>query len=601
MAIAQPAPDPGPLVDRVLMAVLTKRLEGIAAKMHNTLLRTARSGVINTGRDFSCCILTGDAELLAFGESLPIHVMVGADMMARSMMEFHPELELGDAYLHNSPYHGCSHAADLSVLVPIIDEAGVHRFTVVAKAHQADIGNSVPTTYHAAARDVYEEGALIFPAVKVQDGYRDVDDIVRMCMLRIRVPEQWRGDYLAALGATRIGERELLALGAEYGWETLEEYVQLWFDYSEQRMEAAIRHLPSGQSSAVSVHDPFPGTPPQGVVIRSTVTVDAAGGRIEVDLRDNPDEMPSGLNVSESCTRTAAMVGIFNSLDQSVPPNAGSFRRIGIHVREGCVVGRPSHPTSCSVATTNVADRILNGTQRAISKLGDGFGMAEAGPVQSMGAPVISGHDPRRGGAPFVNQLCLGDTLGPASPHEDGWLTIGHIGAAGLCFWDSVEVDELAHPIRVHERRIEPDGEGPGKFCGAPPSRIQFGPVGCSLQAVGGCDGRINRALGARGGLPGVPTRNYHRVRDGKRVELGGWCDVVVEDGESIIGISAGGAGYGSPFERDPKRVEHDVREGLVSIERAREVYGVVFTEDGGVDAQATAARRNGRDSPLRG
>ena len=600
MAVSQPSPDPTPLFDNVLMAVLAKRLESIAAKMHNTLLRTARSGVINTGRDFSCCILTGEAELLAFGESLPIHVMVGADMMALSMMEFHPHLERGDAFLHNSPYHGCSHAADLSVLVPIIDEAGVHRFTVVAKAHQADIGNSVPTTYHAAARDVYEEGALIFPAVKVQNDYRDIDDIVRMCMLRIRVPEQWRGDYLAALGAARIGERELLALGAEYGWETLGEYVQSWFDYSEQRMVSAIRRLPSGQADAVSVHDPFPGTPPEGVVIRSSVRVDAERGRIEVDLRDNPDEIPSGLNVSESCTRTAAMVGIFNGLDRSVPPNAGSFRRIAIHVRDGCVVGRPSHPTSCSVATTNVADRVLNSTQRAISKLGDGFGMAEAGPVQSMGDAVISGHDPRRGGAPFVNQLCLGDTLGPASPHEDGWLTIGHIGAAGLCFWDSVEVDELAHPIRVYARRIEPDGEGPGKFCGAPPSRIEFGPVGCSLQAVGGCDGRINRALGARGGLPGVPTRNYHRARDGERVALGGWCDVVVEDGESIIGISSGGAGYGSPFERDPERVRRDVCEGLVSEERARDVYGVVFGANGEVDARATAARRSSSDSSIR-
>ena len=602
MAVTQPVPETSPRVDGVLMAVLTKRLESIASKMHNTLLRTARSGVINNGRDFSCCIVTGECELLAVGESLPIHVMVGADMMARSMLEFHPELEPGDAYLHNSPYDGCSHAADLSVLVPVIDAAGVHRFTVVAKAHQADIGNAVPTTYYAAARDVYEEGALIFPAVKVQESYRDIDDIVRMCMLRIRVPEQWRGDYLAGVGAARIGERELLALGEEYGWETIEEYVRSWFDYSEQRMAAAIRRLPSGRASAVSVHDPFPGTPPEGVVIRSSVSVDAQAGRVEVDLRDNPDEMPSGLNVSEACTRTAAMVGVFNSLDQSVPPNAGSFRRITVHVREGGVVGIPSHPMSCSVATTNVADRILNGTARALSELGEGFGMAEAGPVQSLGVAVVSGHDPRRGGAPFVNQLCLGDTLGPASPNEDGWLTMAHVGAAGLCLWDSVEVDELAQPIRVYERSIESDGEGPGRYCGAPPSRIEFGPIGCSMQVVGGCDGRINRAIGARGGLPGMPTHNYHRGRNGEPIEIeSGWCDLVLEDGECIIGVSAGGAGYGSPFERDPRRVRHDVEEGLVSCERAREVYDVILTKDGEIDEQATAARRGARESSDRG
>ena len=194
-------------VDGVRLAVLSRRVDGIAARMQNTLLRTARSGVINNGRDFSCCILTADARLITVGESLPIHVMAGPDLMARSMLELHPRLERGDAFLHNSPYHGCSHPADHSILVPVIDEGGRHRFTVMAKAHQADIGNAQPTTYMATARDIYEEGALIFPAVQIQRDYRDLEDIVRLCAMRIRVPEQWRGDYLASLGAARIGER----------------------------------------------------------------------------------------------------------------------------------------------------------------------------------------------------------------------------------------------------------------------------------------------------------------------------------------------------------------------------------------------------------
>ena len=129
------------------------------------------------------------------------------------MKEFHPRSSAGDAFLHNSPYHGNSHAADHSILVPVIDDEGVHRFTVLAKAHQADCGNSQPTTYMAAARDVYEEGALIFPCVRVQEDYRDGEDMIRMCRMRIRVPEQWWGDYLALLGAARIGERRAARAG----------------------------------------------------------------------------------------------------------------------------------------------------------------------------------------------------------------------------------------------------------------------------------------------------------------------------------------------------------------------------------------------------
>ena len=248
-------------LDGVRMAVLSSRFEGIVRAMMNTLFRTGRSCVLNTGRDLSCCVITRDHELLAAAESLPIHVLSGPDTMARVMKELHPELRRGDAFLDSSPYHGNSHAADHCILVPVIDDDGIHHFTIVAKAHQADCGNSVPTTYHAEARDVYEEGALIFPSVQVQSDYEDVEDIIRMCMLRIRVPEQWHGDYLAMLGAARIGERRLLELGAEVGWDALHRYTEQWFDYSERRMVEVLRELPSDRITTETIHDPFPGCP----------------------------------------------------------------------------------------------------------------------------------------------------------------------------------------------------------------------------------------------------------------------------------------------------------------------------------------------------
>ena len=108
-----------PALDGVQLAILNKRLEGGCRKMANTLFRTGRSGVLNTARDFSCCIVTADNQLLASAESLPIHVLSGPDLMAAAMQEFHPLLKRGDAFLHNSPYHGCSHPADHTILVPV--------------------------------------------------------------------------------------------------------------------------------------------------------------------------------------------------------------------------------------------------------------------------------------------------------------------------------------------------------------------------------------------------------------------------------------------------------------------------------------------------
>jgi len=581
----------GSNIDGIRMAVLTARFNGVARKMANTLFRTGRSGILTIAHDFSCAVLTAEHELLAAAESLPIHVLRGPEIMTKTMTDHHPKLKRGDAYLHNSPYHGCTHPADHSILIPIIDEEGVHRFTVLAKGHQADCGNALPTTYMGGAKDVYAEGALIFPAVKIQDNYEHVMDIVRMCRLRMRVPDQWWGDYLATLGAARVGEREILALGREVGWNLLAAYTKEWFDYSEKRMIDVVRAMPKGKITRTSTHDPFPATPADGVTIKVTVEVKPEEAMIEVDLRDNPDSMENGLNLSEGCALSAPMVAIFNSIDQTVPKNEGSFRRIKVHLRDGCIAGRPIHPSSCSVATTNIADRVANPVQAAIAELADGLGMAETGAVIPPSCGVISGvHH----GKPFVNEVYLGCTGGAGTPRNDGWLTILHVGNAGMCYQDSIEIDELRHPIFVHERRLLPDTEGAGRFRGAVAALSEFSPVGCDMTVAYVSDGNFNPAKGARGGGAAAPSSQFRRRADGSLEPLSNCAEVVIRPDESMVSYSCGGGGYGPPCERPVDRVLRDVSEGWVTRERAEAVYGVVVAPDGAVNAARTAERRRG-------
>jgi N-methylhydantoinase B len=574
------------------LAVLINRFEGVARKMTNTLYRTGRSGVLNRARDFSCCIVTADCEMLATADSLPIHVLVGPDMMARAMKAFHADLKPGDAYLHNSPYHGNSHAADHTILVPVLDEERRHRFTLVVKAHQADCGNSLPTTYMGSAVDVYNEGALIFPAVKVQQDYRDIEDIIRMCEMRIRVPSQWRGDFLAMIGAARIGEREVLALGREVGWDRLDVFARRWFDYSERRMESRLRKLPKGRASARSTHDPIPGTPPDGVPIVATIESHPDQGTIDIDLTANMDALPCGLNLTESCCRTAALVAVFNSVGGDVPRNAGSFRRIQIHLREGSVAGIPKHPTSCSVSTTNLADRVTHAVSLALSELGEGWGTAEFGAFLPPSCSVVSGVDSRTGER-FVNQLFLGSTVGAGTAFGDCWLTYLHVGNGGMCFVDSVELDELYQPLWVAERRLLVDTEGAGKNRGAPSLRVEFGPIAGEFEVGYVSDGCINAPRGARGGLGGGASDQLRRRADRSTERLPASAQVKLQPGETIVSICCGGGGYGDPREREPEKVRRDVIEGWVSRERARELYGVALRADLNVDHERTAALRN--------
>ncbi len=575
------------------LALLSNRFDGVARAMMNTLLRTARSAILNTARDFSCCILTADHQMLAMAESLPIHVMSGPDLIARYMYETHPALRRGDAFLHNSPYHGNSHAADWCVVVPVVDDQGVHRYTVLAKAHLADCGNSIPTTYVADAQDVYNEGALIFPCVKVQEDYRNLEDVLRMARVRIRVPDLWYGDFLALLGAARIGERRVLALLGECGAGVLKRYEQDWFDYSEERMIAAIRKIPSGTAVREGRHDPVPGMP-DGVPVKVSVTVDPEAARIEVDLRDNIECQPCGLNLTEATARTAAMMGVFTGLGTVVPPNAGSFRRLQVHLRENCIVGIPRHPYSCSAATTDLSELTASLAALCLGDIGEGFGLAQIGRAQPGSMAVISGRDPRDYGRPFVNQLILAVTGGAGSPSADGWLTILGIGAAGFLFRDSVEIDEMKYPMVVHEQRIIRDSEGAGRHRGSPGALVEYGPIdGCELDVIYLSDGTYNASVGVRGGLAGGRASQQKRSADRSYSgELGAYARLRLHPGETLVAKTCGGGGYGPPAERDPLRVAQDVREGWISRERAYAVYGVAIADDGSIDQAGTQERR---------
>jgi N-methylhydantoinase B len=577
--------------DGAQLAVISHRFEAIVRRMSNTLARSGRSGVLNTARDFSCCILTAEGSVLMTGQSPPIHVMGGPDLQAQAMREFYPSVKAGDAFLHNSPYHGNTHAADHSILVPVVDAHGRHRFTVLAKAHQADCGNSVPTTYMASARDIYEEGALIFPVVQVQQDYADREDILRMCEMRIRVPEQWRGDYLAVIGSARIGERALLQLGEEIGWDSLDEFAAGWLDYSEARMAATIRALPAGSAITSTCHDPFPHVP-EGVRIQASVTVCPADGIIEVDLRDNPDCVPSGLNLSEASSRTAALIGIFNSIDHTVPHNQGSFRRVRVHLRQNCVVGIPRHPASCSVATTNLANRVGNLVQRAMAEIGDGIGMAEVGSGMSPAEAVVSGIDRRVGRQAFVNQIFTGTNGGAGGPATDGWLTMDDLGSGGTLLLDSVEIDELKQPIIIHKRQIAPDSEGAGRHRGAPGIDVEYGPHEGELEAIYANDGSVNPMMGARGGHAGARSAQFKRERSGTLVGLDICGPVRIADGERIVARTSGGGGYGAPEARARDAVADDVREGWISVARAAGIYRVAIDATGAVDHIATDALR---------
>lgn len=563
--------------DPFLTAIIANRIDSIIREMTNAMLRSARSAVINSARDFSCSIVTDDNRLLASAEGLPIHIF-GSDLLTSAMQKFHGhDLREGDCYLHNDPYNGNSHPADHAFLVPVFID-GEHMFTAVAKAHQADIGNALPTTYMAGARDQYAEGALIFPAVRVQRDYKMNEDIVRMCRARIRVPNQWYGDFLAGIGSARIAERRLKELCRKYGKEQIRAFINDWLDYSEELMVKALQQMPRTRLSNSGRHDSLPGLLPDGVPLRVSLEIDPEAAMIEIDLTDNVDSLPVGLNLSLASASAAAVAGVFNSMSIRVPRNDGSFRRIRLRFREGSILGRPRFPHSCSVSTTNIADRVVNVVQSAFAGVSAEWGLAEGGVGVGLGFAVVSGNDHRYGGASYVNQICLGSAGGPGSPSADGWPTYSIPVVAGLMYRDSIEIDELKHPFEVEYCRLKSGTGGAGEFRGGPALEMSITPKDSPIDFIWNCDGLETAPKGVRGGGDGITSQHWLVSADGAVEELPSMVVRTLQKGDRLRGWHTSGGGFGNPLARDVELVRKDVLEGYETIERARDLYGVVFT-----------------------
>jgi N-methylhydantoinase B len=582
--------------DTVLFSVMANRMDGICREMANTLMRTARSSVLALAHDFSCSLVTADGELIAAADGLPVHV-IGAEIVARAMTKLHPDVKEGDAFLHNDQYNGNTHAGDHTLLVPVFDD-DVHVFTTVVRGHQADIGNALPTSYMPHAKDIYEEGALIFPCVRVQQGYDDVQDIIRMAFAGIRSPEVWYGDYLAMIGAARVGERALKGLCLKYGSETVHDFAQFWLDYAERRMTRAIRGLRPGRWVGTTAHDSV-GIVPE-LPLRVTIDVDVEDGRIEIDLRDNPDCVPAGINTTETTAISTALIGLFNCLDPSVPKNSGAFRRVSVLLRENCVAGIPRFPACCSIATTAVADRIVNMMQTAIAEMGDGYGLAEGAVGLGPDRPNVAGTDARADGRQYAVQLFIGTQGGPANANVDGWLAFVLPVAGGVLHKASIEATEHKVPLVIYENRIRTDAEGPGRFKGAPGSALVYGPLADRVEIFYVLDGVANPPKGVLGGWNGIGPSVFKLRPDGSiDDETGNAGHIVLEPGERLRVLSCGGAGYGDPCDRDPQLLLKDLVDGYLTTVRASEIYGIVVDGDAAkpeslvINQEATTERRS--------
>jgi N-methylhydantoinase B len=562
-------------IEPYLMTILSKKFEMASRDMTQSLLKSARSGVINVARDFSSAITLYDGRQFMMDEGLPVH-SANIHFTPQYTLGKFDEIKPGDCFLTNSPYAGNTHHADYTLHVPVFynDEP---LFWAINRAHQADCGAPVPSTYLADAKNIYEEGPHL-PSVRIQQEYENNEDIVRMLKLNIRLGEtQWQGDYLAQLSAVRTGEEAIQDLCDEYGVETIKTFAEEWIDYGERMMRKEVRKLPADTIERTAYHDPvqFNDAAPEGVRIHVKLSIEPDEEMIYVDLTDNSENLPFGFNLSKATTVAGVYGGIFNNLDSDMPHNQGSINRIKIEMDQGKVVGDPKYPVGTATATTNVFNTLFNAVQASFGQLGEPYGMAEGHHGMPPGWGVISGSDFRRNGGDFVNQIFHNAGGGPAVHGHDGWLTYGVPGTGGVLQRDSIEIEEQLFPILVERHHLVDDSEGAGTWIGAPGSISAYRPREdpITIAYFGTCAEFPPK--GILDGQAGGAVEIYKCQEDEEQVDLPTIGVEEITPEETVVSTTAGGGGYGPPSERDPEAVRNDVQAGLVSTERARDIYGV--------------------------
>ena len=155
------------------------------------------------------------------------------------------------------PTPASPHHADLTLCVPVFFD-GKPLFWTVSRAHHADVGAPIPSTYLPYAKTIFEEG-LHFPGVRVERSYKEIRDIIRMAKIKVRVPDLWYGDYLAQVGACRTASAGSRSWWRSTGRRPSPNSSRPGWLMGERRAAAAIRTLPAGTWSYENRHDPLPG------------------------------------------------------------------------------------------------------------------------------------------------------------------------------------------------------------------------------------------------------------------------------------------------------------------------------------------------------
>lgn len=562
-------------IDPIRLEVMWNRLIAVVNEQATALMRTSFTTIVRESGDLSAGVFDTRGYMIAQAVTgTPGHINAMATCIHHFLAVYPAEtLMPGDVLITNDPQKTSGHLHDFTVITPVFRNDRLVGF-FGNTCHVLDIGGRGLGT---DARSVYEEG-LFVPITKLYDAGEENRELVKLIAANVRTPEPVLGDIHAQVAGNDVGGRRLLEFMDEFGLESLEPLADEIINRSERAMREAIAALPDGSFENAVYSDGYEEP------VRLQVRIDKRGDELWVDWAGSSPESRLGINVVLNYTHAYTTYALKCALAPDVPNNEGSFRPVHVSAPERSILNA-IHPAP--VGARHIIGHFLPG---AI------FGaLAEALPEQVMaeGAANIwinqfSGRDEQDDVWTYV-WFSAGGT--GARPSSDGInATAFPSGISGV----PAEVIESLSPVILHRRELRRDSGGPGRFRGGLGQTMEVSVRGDRPFSLSPLFDRTQfAAQGYRGGKPGAfgqIATSHGEVFNRKGVrDLPG--------GTSVRLDLPGGGGFFNPFTRDPQAVLEDVLDDLVSVEAAREEYGVIIDPASmTIDHEATAALRSGQE-----
>ncbi|MEE2805453.1 MAG: hydantoinase B/oxoprolinase family protein [Pseudomonadota bacterium] len=573
--------------DPVTLELFKNALFSIADEMAVTICRTTYSGVLRDNMDFSTAFTDADGKLVAQGLTIPLHLGSIPTALESVLAEFEGDIHPGDVFVINDPYHGGMHLPDVFIFKPIFVDGERLAFGATI-SHQADVGGRVPGSNASDSTEIYQEGLRI-PPIKLYERGQPNQTMWTMIETNVRIPVQVTGDMRAQLSACNIAEQQFLELVDRFGLETTRHYMQAVIEYAERLTRAGISGLPDGEYSFEDWIDD------DGIdrerPIRLFCTIEKHGDALKVDWDGSSAQVRGAINCTLSFTKAVSYAAVRSVLPFDIPCNEGLFRAIEVTAPSGTITNMEL-PAACA-ARGLTGFRMGDCVYGALAKmLPDRVGAASDGGNTGV---TVGGYDEQRKPFIFVDFAC-GSWGG--RPWADG--VQGNSNMFANMASQSIELIEAENPLQVLAYELITDRAGVGEFRGGVPYRRDylFTEKEAVLQVRS--DRRRFRPYGLYGGQAGQPSQNILNPHAEAQM-LDSKLTMPLKEGDVFRHELPGGGGWGDPMKRDPDKVLMDVRNEFVSIESARDDYGVVIDCSAWqVDEDATQTLRNARHDESR-